>query len=676
DMVREGVSWFQFLGSAPLRQSASVASSTFAAGYGAPSSAAATLGERKVLAVTVTNTGNVTWPAAGPNPVNLSYHVFDASGRTVVWDGERTGIGADLAPGASRSIDVAYTAPTAVGSYTLAVEAVREGVAWFSGLGVPAARLNLSVTSGFNAGYGASTTPAQAALGATLSLTADLTNYGTRAWPAGGANPVRLSYHIFSSSGATVVWDGRRGLLPADVAPNQTVRVTIDVTLPSATGSYVLAWDMVQEGVAWFSQLGVPQKRESISVVPGVTFFGKGNGHGVGMSQFGALGWATGASGPPLTAEQIVAKYYTGTQIASIDPASPNNLIRVLLSAPSSQGRFNCSGTKYMDTWLANASSAGGFRVLDEGAGNALIGASSAGTTWQIAARGGVLEVWDNATSPPTQKHKGSGPVVLVPLDATKPIALLEKGTYRGNLRFTNLGNTLRTTNVLGYDDYVKGVIPLEMPFTWHAEAIKAQAYAARTYAYSSYVGGARDFDVHDDQSDQCYGGTAVEKDTTTAATIATAGRIVTHNGTAIRAYFSSSSGGYTLGDGCWGSRVVVSANAVSCGPNQPYLQPIADPADLAVTTPVTNRHASWSATFTGAQIRDAVLAYTRSARGVAVDIGTLLSVDLSNRSPANVGHAVSVKIQGTTAVVDVPADAFLRNHLLLRSTMVRLSPF
>ena len=73
---------------------------------------------------------------------------------------------------------------------------------------------------------------------------------------------------------------------------------------------------------------------------------------------------------------------------------------------------------------------------------------------------------------------------------------------------------------------------------------------------------------------------------------------------------------------------------------------------------------------FTSDAIRSAILSY----RGI--DIGTLLSTDVSNQAPGNVGHVVSVKFAGTNASVEVPADVFLRTYLGLKSTMVRLQPF
>ena len=664
DLVREGVSWFQFLGSAPLRIAATVAAARYAASYTIAATTNVFLGESKTIPVTVINAGNVAWNATGANPIDVSYHILDSTGRAVVWDGARTSIGTDLQPAEARTLNVAYTAPGITGSYTLAIDTVREGVTWFSGIGSPPANAPLIVTSGFAGGYDQTTTPGVATIGASLLLSVRVSNYGARAWPAAGANPVHLSYHIFDASGGVVVWDGQRGALPADVAVGQAATVQVPVNLPSALGNYVIAWDLVQEGIAWFSSLGVPRLQETVSVQPGVTFYGKGFGHGVGMSQYGAEGWATGAVGPPLTGEQIVAKYYPGTQLTFVDSATnARGPMRVLLSSPSSSGSASC-GSSFMNTWLANVRSAGGFSVVNEAAGNAVIGVASANVTFQIAAQSGVVKVYDQSVNPPALKYSGPGPVTLVPTDVTQPITVQEKGEFfHGKLQFKNDGaNLLRVVNFVSYDDYVKGVIPKEMPAGWNIEAYKAQALAARSYGFTS-AQPTKDYDVRDDQSDQCYGGATVETSASIAAVAATAGKVITYNGAAIRAYFSSSSGGYTVAVGCWN-------HGITCGPSDPWLTAVPDPADLAVSVPTTNKHASWTVTFTSAQIRSAILSYK------GVDIGTLLSTDVSNQAPGNVGHVVSVKFAGTGGSVEVPADVFLRTYLGLKSTMVRLQPF
>src|SRR5205814_1662802 len=302
---------------------------------------------------------------------NLAYHVYAANGAVVVWDGARTGIGADLLPGQSRSVNVAYTAPTSIGTYALAVDTVREGVAWLSQLGSPAARTPLIVTSGFNGGYDQTTTPGVATIGASLMINVRVSNYGARAWPAAGPNPVHLSYHILTAGGGVVTWDGRRGFLAADLAVGQSAVVQVPLALPGSLGTYVIAWDLVQEGVAWFSSLGVPRLQETISVQPGVTFYGKGFG--------------------------------------------------------------------------------------------------SANVTYQIATQSGVVKVYDQSANPPALKYSGAGPVTLVPTDANQPITVQEKGEFfHGKLQFKNDGGgNLRVVNFVNYDDYVKGVIPKEMPAGW-----------------------------------------------------------------------------------------------------------------------------------------------------------------------------------------------------------------
>jgi len=286
--------------------------------------------------------------------------------------------------------------------------------------------------------------------------------------------------------------------------------------------------------------------------------------------------------------------------------------------------------------------------------------------------------VWSNNTATP-QKIGQYPSVAVVPLDPNFPLRFFQKdhldgtpGFYRGNLRFSNLGDTLRVVNAASYDDYTRGVISFEMPNSWHPEALKAQAYAARSYSYASYRGSARDYDVGDDQSDQCYGGVAAEGPRTDIAVLATAGKIVSWQGQAAKTYFASSSGGYTLEFGCWGTRVVRGANGswvCTPDPAQPFLASVPDPADRLVSSPA-NPRASWTAAFTGSQIVNAIIC----AGGP--NIGTLQGVDTTNSAAGGSGHVISIRFIGTVATADVRAEAVLQSCLGLRSTMVRLAPF
>ncbi len=682
DLVREGIGWFSSFGGASFVAPAAVEAVRFAAAYAVAPSVDAYWAETKTVAVTLTNTGNQVWSAAGPNPVDLAYHLLDPAGKTIVWDGARTPLGADVKPGETRALGLTFAAPASSGTYTLVVDLVREGIGWFADGGSPASRVAVRVTSGLNGGYTTTTTPGQVTISAAVDLLVTVVNYGPRTWLARGANPVTLSYHIVGAhTGNTYVWDGARGLLPVDVPASSQVTVPIKVTMPAQTGDYIIKWDLVQEGVAWFSSVNVPTKDEPFTVVPGVVFYGSGFGHSLGMSQYGAQGYATGAAGPPRTGEQIIATYFPGTAFQFGDAARPFN--RVLLSQPSSQSRYRCGDNTYFAGTFGDVISDGGFIVHDETAGNAVIGTAGAGQKWQFVAVSGtdIVRAYNNGGSTPVLVREihttGAAGFAVVPIDAGKPLRFVQKdtathpGLYRGNFRFTNLGGTLRVVNAVTYDDYVRGVISYEMPKTWHPEALKAQAYAARSYAYASYRGGSADYDVSDDQSSQCYGGVSAEGPATNAAVAATAGKVVTYNGAAVRTYFSSSNGGYTIDVGCFENNIKRSGSTWACtpDPNRPYLRALPDPADRAVTSPA-NPRASWQVTFTGDEIRSRVLACN------GVDIGALQGVDVSNQSPPGVGHVVSVKIIGSAATVDLQANSFLRGCLGLRSTMIRLAPF
>ncbi len=119
-------------------------------------------------------------------------------------------------------------------------------------------------------------------------------------------------------------------------------------------------------------------------------------------------------------------------------------------------------------------------------------------------------------------------------------------GTYRGNLEFRGSGLMgVQTVNALGLEPYVRGVISLESPASWPAEALKAQAVAARTYALTTSKGG-NGWDQYPDTRSQMYGGVAAETKSTDAAVRATKNQIVTYQGAPVVTYFFSTSGGRT----------------------------------------------------------------------------------------------------------------------------------
>jgi hypothetical protein len=104
---------------------------------------------------------------------------------------------------------------------------------------------------------------ANGAANAIVTLPVTITNAGTTTWQPGAFN---AAYHLYTQGGTVVVWDGLRTALPAPVAPGQAVNLDVIVRMPASAGSYVLRFDVVQEGVAWFSGQGVPMGSATLQV--------------------------------------------------------------------------------------------------------------------------------------------------------------------------------------------------------------------------------------------------------------------------------------------------------------------------------------------------------------------------------------------------------------------------
>ena len=105
-------------------------------------------------------------------------------------------------------------------------------------------------------------------------------------------------------------------------------------------------------------------------------------------------------------------------------------------------------------------------------------------------------------------------------------------------------------------EEYLKGVVPSEMPSSYSLEALKAQAVCARTYAWKQIQEGRLteyDADVDDSVSFQVYGNVRPQ-DSTTHAVEETKGQIICQNGEAIDAYYFSTSAGVTSTDEIWGA--------------------------------------------------------------------------------------------------------------------------
>lgn len=124
-----------------------------------------------------------------------------------------------------------------------------------------------------------------------------------------------------------------------------------------------------------------------------------------------------------------------------------------------------------------------------------------------------------------------------------------KKAWYRGNFLITNWGNGLTLINDVDLEDYLKGVVPSEMPSKWNIEALRAQAIAARSYAVATKTAGkhaSKGFDLIDTTADQAYGGASAEKTRTSQAVEDTKGIVLVQDKKVLPTYYHASSGGQT----------------------------------------------------------------------------------------------------------------------------------
>jgi stage II sporulation protein D len=254
-------------------------------------------------------------------------------------------------------------------------------------------------------------------------------------------------------------------------------------------------------------------------------FSGHGWGHGVGMSQYGAYGYALHGA----TFQQILAHYYPGT---TLGPA-PCTKFRVLLADRKKK---------------VTVSSEVPFTVAD-GAGQRVAlpaGTVTVGTDLQIAGKA--------LTAPLTFLPGKGGPLTLV-------------RAYRGQIQVDVVDGKLRVVNIVPLEQYLYGVVPSEMPSTWSAQALEAQAVASRSYALATRKIGAP-YDAYSDTRSQMYLGPSAESAAATAAVNATKGQVLSYGGKIATTFFYSTSGGETESSLDW------------TGTALPYLIAVPDPYD------------------------------------------------------------------------------------------------
>jgi len=349
---------------------------------------------------------------------------------------------------------------------------------------------------------------------------------------------------------------------------------------------------------------------------PVLVIEGKGFGHGVGMPQDGA--YAMASAGASATA--ILARFYPGTTIGKRSATvrvsvlqSPGGVVVVLpgggeirdaASGPQSAGfpvtvspggsvALAFDGSKYKATPLAGAAINRAAPPPTAPPTTVPPPTTIPPTTVTTGLLDPLLGALLPTTVPPTTVPAPGTPGGPVPASQTDAISgrglwAVPKGdsvvalpgpgrSYRGILQAAGAGRGLEMIDEIDVEQYVRGMG--EMPASWPAAALQAQAIAARTYAIRAAAAGRT---LCDDQQCQVYIGAGNEAASTSAAATATKGQVLLYKGGLADAVYSASAGGITgtaeegFGPG---------------SPDLPYLKPVqyqvADPQLWATTLPV-----------------------------------------------------------------------------------------
>jgi len=351
-----------------------------------------------------------------------------------------------------------------------------------------------------------------------------------------------------------------------------------------------------------------------------VTFATTGNGHGKGLSQYGARNRANAGQ----SWKTIVRHYYPGTSWGRV-----GGKIRIQISGDTSR-----------DVVVVARS---GLKAHSLGAHR----------TWRLPAKvkGKQVRAWkiqpDRSRSKLMYKTgswhlwraaKGEAEFTAGgrPIDLVTPSG---RSAYRGSLRSVSVnasGSNRDTVNVLPFETYLRGVVAQEVPAEWPRHAVRAQAVAARTYAaYERRAHRNADYDLCDTAHCQVYGGADEEHPLSDAAVRATARTVVTYGGKPAFAQFSASNGGWSVDGGF------------------PYLRAEEDPFDQGLPEdPETT-------TVSAADI-------TRNWDG----IGDLVSIEVTGRDQ---GRVTKVTVVGTNFTVS-PSGEDLKDWFELNSTVFEIT--
>lgn len=277
--------------------------------------------------------------------------------------------------------------------------------------------------------------------------------------------------------------------------------------------------------------------------------------------------------------------------------------------------------------------SSGGEVQLYAADGDRLIARVPTGETWRVErlesrVRGvgpdGLASVWQTGG--------------IVARAAGGALVALNGKHYRGELLFLPGDSGITIVNRVRMDDYLRGVVPLEIGTRdlRDSAAVQAQAVTARSYAYvhAGASSARRPYDVTASVSDQLYGGADVETAVSNAAVNATRGLVLQYGGRVVNAPYHSACGGSTA-----------AADEIWRTSTEPYLQRVSDqiPGTSRFYCDIAPRF-RWTRTLDGATLREALVrylgSYTKTPGGYP---GTPRDVQIDTRTPS--GRVGTLKI-------------------------------
>jgi len=316
---------------------------------------------------------------------------------------------------------------------------------------------------------------------------------------------------------------------------------------------------------------------KAVEVPPNFSFTGSGYGHGVGLSQIGAR--AKALAGESATA--ILNYYYTGT---TVETATDTQVLRINI------------GHLLTSTKVSSASSGAALQLyagdLAETQTSTTLLTIPSKTTLNVTLSNGQLLISTTRGSKTTQISSGlvftlrwsgtrylEGVPTILSVTTNSTINRYRHGQIQFKvIKDKVLGKRLEIINsVRLQDEYLWGVS--EVPSSWPAAALQAQAIASRTFALAKSVKlrSACDCHLYNSISDQTFVGYAKEGEARYGqfwkdAVDSTQGQIITYQGSPITAYFTSSTGGATeTSEHAWGTAL-------------PYAQSVPDTASADIT--------------------------------------------------------------------------------------------